>query len=149
MDDTVKQITGCKNAYRALYILVFLVFSWFIMVRLTAGEDYAKKDPMNNIVFEWNWLENCCSMWPISHFIAFAIISFFNPNCEKMLFILGVVWELFEVLMNYIFRGTLIKQPMITGDNVQYSEIWWAGSFKDIFFNTLGIILGRTLRLMK
>lgn len=129
-------------------LLVISIGVWGMYVSSYSG-NYIENDSLNRKVFEWNWLENCCSWWPITHLISFTILSYLFTYCEKVLFLGGVAWELFEAIMNYIIRGTLKKQAMRVGidSKVQYSEIWWAGSIKDILFNILGIIIGRNLRL--
>nr|QBK87868.1 MAG: uncharacterized protein LCMAC202_02290 [Marseillevirus LCMAC202] len=139
---------SCKNAYLALIILGLSIFAWNAYMYLFIGSDWVAKDPFNKQVFEWNWMENCCSWWPILHLISFTILGYLYPHCEKLLFIAGVMWEFLEVLMHYLTKGNVIKQPMrVTNQKVQYSDVWWAGSFKDILFNTMGIIIGRTIRL--
>lgn len=136
----------CKSAYIALVIFALSVFVWNAYL-YSQGDDWIASDPFNRKVIDINWLENCCSWWPILHFIGFAVLGFLFPNCWALLFVAGVAWELLEVFMNYLTRGTVRKQPMrITSQNVEYSDVWWAGSFKDILFNSAGIALGMSIR---
>jgi hypothetical protein len=37
------------------------------------------------------------------------------------------------------------RQSMRSGNNIEYSKNWWAGSFKDILFNTAGFYTGKIL----
>jgi hypothetical protein len=136
----------CKKAYIGLLVLATSVIAWNIFMYVFVGDNWVKYDPFNVKVFEWNWLENCCSWWPLLHLFSFTILGFLFPECWFVLFIGGILWEIIEVVINYIIKGTLRKQPMKIRGNVQYSEIWWAGSIKDIFFNGLGILIGSTLR---
>ena len=148
INDWVDQLNpkgNCMGAYIGLLLLGLGVVAWNVFMYFCLGDNWARKDPFNQQIFEWNWMENCCSWWPILHFITFTILSYTNPHCGKLLFIAGVLWELLEVAINYIIKGTLKKQPMRISGGIQYSEIWWAGSFKDILFNTAGIIVGQQL----
>lgn len=136
-----------KKVFLHLTILTIIVFTWFFIIYFTAkNKDWIHNDFLNKKVFEWNFLENCCSWWPITHYISFTILSFLNPNCGSVLFTAGVSWEIFEVFMNYLHRGSIEKHQVMRCDtSVQYNKVWWAGSFKDIFFNTMGIITGKLL----
>ena len=137
----------CKRAFIALLIFASSVFVWNIYL-FTRGDDWISKDPFNKKVIDISWLENCCSWWPFLHFIGFAVLGWLFPDCWALLFIGGVAWELLEVGMNYLSKGTVVKAPMrVTSQKVEYNEVWWAGSFKDLLFNGAGILLGRTLRL--
>jgi hypothetical protein len=137
----------CKNAFIGLLILTSSVIFWNMYMYFFIGDNWIQKDPFNVQIFEWNWMENCCSWWPILHLISFFILGFLFPECWLMLFIAGILWEIVEVIVNRIIKGTMKKQPMkLANNNIQYSDIWWAGSFKDIFFNGLGLLIGITLR---
>lgn len=135
-----------KHLVTALLLFGASVFVWNIYIYLQ-GEDWVQSDPFNKKIVDWPLFENCCSWWPFLHFIGFAILGYFFPDCWGLLFIGGILWELLEVGMNWIMRGTMLKQPMRIGSaGVEYSQIWWAGSFKDLFFNAGGILLGKGLR---
>ena len=137
----------CKYAFISLILFGLSVFVWNAYM-FTKGDDWIAQDPFNKKIIDWPLLENCCSWWPILHFIGFALLGWLFPNCWGLLFIGGILWELLEVVMNYLTKGTVVKQPMrVTSQKVEYSDVWWAGSFKDILFNGAGIFLGRTLRL--
>lgn len=135
----------CSGTYYIVSIIVIVIILKYIYIRGLYGADgMVQKDTMNVKVFDAPYLENCCSWWPISHFILFGILAFVFPKCWKILLVMGVLWELFEMLMKAIFGQK--SQPMRTGDNnVEYSD-WWAGSWKDIIFNSAGIITGLTIR---
>ena len=92
--------------------------------------------------------KNCCSWWPVSHFILFCIYSFIWPQYSWILFLYGVFWEVLEGIMNTLEtnEGEEVKhQQTRKGSKVEYVN-WWEASYKDILFNSVGIIVGRTLR---
>lgn len=137
----------CKYASVSLILFGLSVFAWNAYM-FTKGDDWINSDPFNKKIIDLEWLENCCSWWPILHFIGFMFLGWYFPDCWLTLFIGGILWELLEVVMNFLTKGTVIKQPMrITSKQVEYSEVWWAGSFKDILFNAAGILVGRSIRL--
>ena len=83
---------------------------------------------------------NCCSMWPISHFLLYFILGIFFPECGIPLIIFGVAWEGIEIL-----GGTLeAKKRKKRGQ--QYSEKYWMGSVADLIANPLGFICGYFLQ---
>ena len=59
--------------------------------------------------------------WAVLHIILYSIISFFIPQLWYLSFIVGIIWELFEYYYN--------------------AEFWL-----DIFWNSVGIIIGSSLR---
>jgi hypothetical protein len=127
-------------------VVIVLIFLKWAYLRETVGEDrivYA--DPMNEKVVDVPFLENCCSWWPISHLILFFFLGYFFPECWLYLIAFGVLWEIFEAVMFH-----LTKRPtQVTvgpGRNVEYTGNWWAGSFKDVLMNTLGVLGGLLLR---
>ena len=99
-------------------------------------------DVMNFKVFQINALDKCCSMWPISHFILFFILGLLFPDCPIVI-VAGIFWEIVESCLAYVFKKP--RQAIRSSGNVEYSENWIAGSFKDILFNTAGFLLGRTV----
>jgi hypothetical protein len=141
----------CKYVYLALILLAcsVLVYSFFLYLYL-GDVDISVIDPLNSTVFEWNYFEKCCSWWPISHLIAFTVLSFIFPNCWFVLFIGGIFWEIIEYVLNFIlskFKKSPNSSNSTNSRNIQYKDVWMNGSIKDIFFNTCGILLGKLLRL--
>lgn len=123
-------------------VLVFLYFEW---LSRTYGPAFYKNDFLNTKVVDVPMLDNCCSWWPVSHFILFAIAGYMYPDCGWPILGLGVAWEGFEMSVNY-FTSTKRQFMELEDGSFEYSQNWWAGSSKDILFNTAGFIVGRTLR---
>lgn len=87
----------------------------------------------------------CCSFWPFSHFIFYGILTYMFPSKWKEIFMIGLLWETYELIMS-----KLIPKNAITLDSVkskiQYDETWWFAEPLDIFFNTMGISLALLIR---
>ena len=69
----------CYGMWKIFIAIVFMIIIyWFILLKIHKTEHNAvNADFMNHIVFdasEISFLENCCSWWPISHFILFTVI---------------------------------------------------------------------------
>jgi len=124
------------------------IFIYFKYLEYTYKKDYVHHDVMNKQIIDIPIIsKNCCSWWPMSHFIVFAIYAFIWPQYSWILFLYGVLWEVLEGIMNTLetSAGDPVKhQQTRKGDKVEYVT-WWEASYKDILFNSVGIIVGRTL----
>lgn len=133
----------CQGMYKLFLISITLIIGyWFYLLGEYGGDEtkaiYA--DPLNKIVFNIPTIENCCSWWPLSHFILFFIIGVLFPECGVIAIIAGVLWELFEVGAHAVIGR---ERQYVRGETgVEYSQSWWAGSMKDIFFNIVGFYAG-------
>ena len=125
------------------------VYVYFKYLEKSYGKDYIHYDPLNKQIIDIPLIgKNCCSLWPISHFILFAVYSYIWPHYSWVLFLYGVLWEVLEGIMNTLEteKGQEVKhQQTRKKDKVEYVT-WWEASYKDILFNSVGIIVGRTLR---
>lgn len=134
----------CGGAYMMMLLMfVIIVFYFFILSGAYTQNQIVFNDPMNYKVFDFPLLENCCSWWPLSHFIFFFILGVLFPDCAVPLLSLGVLWEGFEMLQSSI-QGA--ERQWVRGasksSDYEYSGNWWAGSLKDIVMNTLGFGFG-------
>lgn len=137
---------SCKKAYYTLGFVVLIIVVYFISLRLISISNpelggVTQIDIMNRKVFNFDILENCCSWWPISHFILFFILGVFFPQCWLQILSLGVLWELIEVGLSKVAKTERQQVTTKTGD-VEYSTNWWAGSTKDIVMNFAGFGCG-------
>ena len=87
----------------------------------------------------------CCSGWPVTHFILFMVLAYKFPQHAKFLFIAGIVWEVMESLIGYLFTKDIAEKNNIQPKSM-YKTQWWTGNFNDILFNTAGIIAGLCLK---
>lgn len=85
--------------------------------------------------------------WGISHFSFFAILAYFFPKLEYLIFIwiLGVLWEIVEYMFkDHPFYISKCSYKLTTDKGTG----WWYGRWQDIVMNTLGIIVGYSLTIM-
>ena len=125
------------------------VYLYFKYLEATYKSDYVMHDPLNKQIIDIPLIsKNCCSLWPVSHLVLFTVYSYIYPQYSWILFLYGVLWEVIEGIMNTLEtdKGEQVKhQQTRKGDQVEYVT-WWEASYKDILFNSVGIIIGRTLR---
>lgn len=135
------------NVFLTLFINASAILLYFEILKRRGN--VVNEDIMNKKVFDAPYItKNCCSWWPISHLIVFTIYSFVWPQHSVLLFALGVLWELIEAIINWLEteEGEVVQHQRTRNKegDVEYAK-WWSGSFKDIGFNTVGIVLGRML----
>ena len=83
---------SCKGAYMGLFLLGLTVIGWNAYMYIFMGPNWVSSDPFNRQIFEWNWLENCCSWWPMLHLLSFTLLSFLYQNCVTFFFVAGLAW---------------------------------------------------------
>lgn len=67
--------------------------------------------------------------WHLSHFTLYAVFGYLYPGRWLTALLLGVLWELFEMSTQHIFKTK-----------------YWYGDPKDIIFNMMGYAIGEKLR---
>ena len=135
-----------KNLITTLACLASSIIVYFFVMKKYFGDDMVNKDPLNKQVINASFIgKNCCSWWPISHFIAFTIFAYIWPQYWKQLFAMGALWEGIEWVFKYIQtakgKEMKFKRTRTKGGKVEYEQ-WWSSSSKDILFNSAGILLG-------
>ena len=122
----------CSNMYilKYVFIVVSIIFIWGF-IKSIIGSDFL----LTNIGI-WD-----LDIWSITHFICFFIMTYVCPKKWKLLFIIGVVWELFEQFYGYLPPALInnLALDYIPTDNK--NQKWWYGRFSDIICNSLGIML--------
>ena len=139
-----------KLLYITLISLASLIIVYFSVMKKFFKDKISHNDPLNKKVLEAPFLgKNCCSWWPISHFIAFAVFAYIWPQYWKHLFALGVAWEGVEWVFRYLStpKGEELKfkRTRTASGSVEYEQ-WWSSSSKDIVFNGAGILVGLFLK---
>lgn len=122
----------------ALSIVVYSMVLW----NMYGDEDMAQKDLLNKQIIKMPLLgKNCCSWWPISHFVCYMLLAYKWPQYWKEIFAMGVAWEGIEWVIRQIeTRGS----TRMMDDTIEYQQ-WWSSSSKDILFNAAGISVGLIL----
>lgn len=141
-----------QNGNVAAGITVFFVLCiiWFVyqIFRAAAkGPDVSvsEVDQLNQIQFHIG--DMAISWWPVTHFLMYLILGFLFPNYWPVFVLVGIAWELFE----YGVGKTMASFPDATPKrfdrvmNVEY-ETWIQGNWKDVLFNTAGLVVGVGLR---
>lgn len=143
------QCKKCKGAYKVLVWMWMLIVFYFFFLSSSFGgriKRIVTNDFMNVKLFDFPLLENCCSVWPLSHFVFFFILGLLFPDCDIPIIGLGVLWEGFEAV-NTVLEGGQRQwvRPTTSSSKYEYSKNWWAGSAKDIVMNTLGFYLAKAI----
>ena len=144
-----------KNLYMTLIGLGLSIIIYYNVLKKIYKEKMVENEPLNKKVINAPILgKNCCSWWPLSHFIAFTVFAYIWPQYWHHLFALGVAWEGVEWVIKYLMtpKGEALKfkRTRTPSGQVEYEQ-WWSSSSKDILFNGAGILLGLLInkKLMK
>lgn len=153
----IPYIDTCKYVYVLFTMSVILIFIYWCFLLLYSNNDddniaknIARKDIFNVKLFSLPFFDNCCSAWPLSHVVLYFIVGFLAPDCWKLTFILGIFWEILEIIMGKIIigKGGYQGRRKNKHSEVEYSDSWWAGSWKDIVMNFIGLAIGVCLKKM-
>ena len=134
-----------KNILKIFAIVAGFIHLKYVFVYFFHGGNYIRNDIFNKLILDTKIFgRRCCSFWPISHFILYGIMTYMFPSKWKEIFVIGLVWEFYELLMSKII---IENTNIINSDsNIQYDNTWWAAEPLDIFFNGLGILLALLIR---
>ena len=141
-------------------VVIVLIVCWFCFLRIlghSTGKSTEELDLLNIKLFESpilngkdEPLENCCSTWPISHFILFFALGILFPNCDAVVIGAGIVWEGIESTGGYLTGrvqdGTYQARRTQNGD-LEYST-WMSGSLKDILMDIAGFYVGKAIAVI-
>ena len=89
--------------------------------------------------------------WSLTHFCTFSVLGTLYPDTFLLSFILGISWEMFEILLGIIkpnfLKGITDCHREYSGNsylsNDQKNGYWWYGKWQDIIFNTIGFLFGK------
>lgn len=90
----------------------------------------------------YKFLNEYVDGWGLSHLLLYGIMTFIYPNQWHFIFLIGVVWEIIEIILSYI---PIFKCYLLNYGRGQVTE-WWYARFEDIIMNWLGIIIGYYLK---
>ena len=97
--------------------------------------------------------------WSISHFLYFGLFGYLFPTYLGELFIIGIVWEILEDCLSAKQTTQMIDcSKKYTGIRKHFhhfscnlmarNDDYWYGKSSDIFFNSMGLIIGFYLKMM-
>lgn len=121
------------NFYLTYIIVVIVIICYGIYNCLIN-----KKDILQYKWFQQNYLKSFDG-WLFSHFILFFIMGYLFPHSIRLSFLFSVIWELFEYLTS--------KYGLLYLKDKGCYHTWWYGKWEDIAINSIGLLIGRTLRL--
>lgn len=111
-----------------LFFLVVLVYIGCF------GKFYAYLNPNDELRFgDKGWM----TKWPTTHILCYMIATMLFPEYWFGIFLIGVLWELFEIIQSYFFK-------LKSGKEDAY---WYARNY-DIILNSIGIGFGLSLSML-
>ncbi len=136
----------CGGSYKLMFIVFVMILAYNVFMAVYwPNKSRVDVDILNHKVMDFDYfMGNCCSMWPISHFIFFFVLGILFPQCAVPVIAAGVLWEMAEECIANL-RPNDIRHAVRDSSNVQYRDSWWAGSMQDILFNTVGFYFGKLI----
>jgi len=99
-------------------------------------------DPLTNSVFDGE-LKNFFDGWGIAHLIFYLVLTYLFPRKAPLIFIFGVAWEIIEsIFHDHPFYISKCDYRLTTDQQ----SGWWYGRWQDIVMNSIGMIIGYSLR---
>jgi hypothetical protein len=132
---------NCLNVLWVLIPVALIVFIYYQSLKNTST-NIASADILNRFYYICPFTNEWSSLWPVSHFVAFALVGFLFPQSFIFIAVAGIIWESFESIVE-IF----IQQTTTVDENVEYT-IWWGSLLKDIAYNLAGYLVGASLAVM-
>lgn len=132
-------VDNCNFLYTFFVVTGIVIIGYYVSMLLFYGEQkvLVSKDFLNTKYFD----SKCfgpIGPWPISHFILYFVIGLFFPNCDFVVILVSVLWELYEQIMkNYNANKDVGDKGTV------YTGSWWQGNLYDIFINLLGFYFGK------
>jgi hypothetical protein len=131
-----------SNLFKHTNIYFYLTYIIVVVVIFGYGSyhcSFTKKDGLQYKLFNHKLLSNIDG-WCCTHFVLFSIMGYVFPHSIRLSFLFSVIWELFE------YYNEKYK-PDITQNATNCNTIWWYARWEDIVINSIGLFIGRTLRL--
>lgn len=130
-------VSNCNQYYVFVVIMVVSMIGYYVFLMSSTG----KYSPPHRDVLNTSILDTGCfgkmSWWPISHFVFYFILGLVFPDCDAIVIIGGMVWEVIEAIL-----GKTVPNVPSTGGDVQYAQ-WWSMSLTDVWMNVFGYYTGK------
>lgn len=138
------------NPYSKIFISMIFIISLGFLYQTTMVylEIPLGNDPLHPNLFNNNININS---WSVTHFIVFTIAGYYYHKYIFLLMVLGIIWELTEVMLSFItkiyFTDINIKMLLKNKRNINNSNNfnWWYGRYEDIIVNFIGLMTGKYL----
>lgn len=139
--------------YIALILFVVLTFITAYVIYNSSTCKYKVNycDFLNIKLLGTEWL----TLWGITHFTLYGLLTFLFPSRAYMLLCTGVMWEFLEDIFGYLEQNDMLfgfnrmKAPDPDGDDkkkYKYTGTWWTRNEHDFYFNTFGSMSGYFIR---
>ena len=69
--------------------------------------------------------------WSLTHLVLYFMLTYICPKKWKIIFIIGIIWEVIESAIGTPLCQTL-RQPGVL-------DCWWYGKVSDVVVNSIGI----------
>jgi hypothetical protein len=123
-----------------VYLAVFLIiFTYYVLSKIFLM-DLNDCDILSGSEYRCIFFGDKCGLWPVTHFIFYAILGFFFPQCFIFLMLVGLFWEGIETILNTITN-------IYNGKSINCYD-WIHGNIRDIGYNVLGYLVGASLAVM-
>ena len=143
MGDTFLSQPGSTGVYIYFAIIIALMIVYtVILVSIYGFKGINDNDILNQVYCYDVPIIGNFGGWSLSHFAAFFVAGLLFPQQWVLIFILGVAWEFFEIVIGIMLEIFLGKSKY-TGDRLSlYGSKWVTGNMSDIWVNSAGLFLG-------
>ena len=133
---------NCLNEIK--YIVIWQVICAFsiILYGTFRCKNRWFKDPLMARVSDNKSIEGYTDGWAISHVVFYMILGYLYPDRWMYMFVSGIGWEIIESRFEN-------KPFYLSSCKGREHEKWWYGRYEDIISNTVGMMIGISLRKYK
>ena len=131
-----------------MIIIAVVIIVYFIILKYKYGNNVIHHDILNVKFFPIPVYGKIAG-WPLSHIIAYAIVTYQYPEYWYHIIFIGIIWELIEYFLSFgnittDKRGRTSYESINNNGDIEYTT-WWDSSTQDIVWNSLGGIIGMAL----
>lgn len=142
-NDTFLSQPGSTGVYIYFAIIIVLMIIYTaILMSIYGTKGINDHDFLNEVYIYDLPIVGNFGGWSLSHLIAFYIAGLLFPQQWVLIFILGVAWEFFEILIGIGLELFLGKTKNTGNRENLYKNKWVTCNISDIWINALGLFLG-------
>jgi hypothetical protein len=133
----------CNNGECSKPVLILILTGLAILFSyiISTSKDKIHSDLLNIKLL--TFIDTSFTIWTLCHFVLYFILGYYFPNCASIIIVIGIIWEIIEQSLGYVFPKIYVRQSNGEVKSVR----WWNGSVFDIFVNTLGFYCGKMIYL--
>lgn len=141
--DTFLSQPGSTGVYIYFSIIIVLMIIYTVIIMSIYGKDGINNNDILNEVYLYDLpIVGNFGGWSLSHLIAFYIAGLLFPQQWILIFILGIAWEFFEILIGISLEAFMGKSKYTGNRQNLYGTKWVTCNINDIWVNALGLFLG-------